>query len=120
MIKTLLFLGVCIAAAVCAQVFLKLGLNQIGLIEPFTLRSIRALAGNLHVVTAAGCYLLAAGAWVLALSRAELNFAYPILTLSIPGVAWASTLFLGEPLPATRIVGTVLTVLGVWLVLRSP
>lgn len=119
MTKTLLLLGICVAGAVCAQILLKLGLNQIGVIEPFALRNLRALVGNLHVAAAAGCYLLAALAWILALSRADLNFAYPILTLSIAGVAWASTVFLGEPLSASRILGTLLTMLGAWLVIRT-
>ena len=117
--KTFLLLGVCITSAIGAQVALKLGLNRFGAVEEVTLGAILGMLRVPLVLAGVGFYLISGLSWMVALSRVDLSFAYPLLTLAVVGMAWASTLFLGEPMTLARIVGTLLTVGGAWLVGRS-
>ena len=49
----------------------------------------------------------------------DLSFAYPLLTLSVAGVALVSSVALNEPMNLSRAIGTLLAIAGAWLVLRS-
>jgi drug/metabolite transporter (DMT)-like permease len=111
-----------IALTVYGQLILKWRVNQIGgmpgnlkekasqlfllLLDPFILSG----------YFAAFC---AALAWTLALSRFDLNFAYPFMSLSYVIVLFLSAFILSEPLSAGRMLGVGLIVLGTAVVSRS-
>lgn len=65
----------------------------------------------------AGMLLLVMGylAWVLALARLDLAYAFPVASASVLFVTFFSAVFLGETVTARMWVGTVLVLVGVVL-----
>jgi multidrug transporter EmrE-like cation transporter len=118
-IRTAVLLAIVIVSAVCAQVTLKVGLNRLGAIEEITPARVAAALTSPLVLLGIAFYLVSGLSWILALSRVDLSVGYPVLTLSAIGVSWASAVVLGEAVGFWRAVGTVLTVVGVWVVVRS-
>ena len=74
-----------------------------------------------HVDTWAGfiLYGLSAVCWLWVLSRAQLSFAYPLLSLSFPIVVILSTIFFAEVISPVRWIGVGLIVIGVSLISRT-
>jgi len=119
MTKTLTLIGICVAGAILAQMFLKLGLNRHGPIESFSLTTMIRLSRDPLILAAVAFYSATGILWIGALSRVDLSFAYPLLTLSVAGVALVSSVALNEPMNLSRAIGTLLAIAGAWLVLRS-
>jgi drug/metabolite transporter (DMT)-like permease len=57
--------------------------------------------------------------WLLALARLDLSFALPIASIAIVVTAVGGGLWLGEHLSWMRILGLIITALGISLVIRS-
>lgn len=112
-------LGICIIMAIAAQILLKMGLTELRGPELGTFQWLVTVARSPLFQLAVVSYCLSAAAWVFALARLDLSLAYPILTLSVVGVSLASAIILGERLTITRLLGTMLTLVGAWFVLRS-
>jgi drug/metabolite transporter (DMT)-like permease len=68
---------------------------------------------DVWVLSALTAAFVAGGCWMLAVSRLEVGYAYPFMALSFVFVPIGSTLFLGEPLPVTQIIGIAFIVAGV-------
>jgi multidrug transporter EmrE-like cation transporter len=64
--------------------------------------------------------LVAALSWMAAMTRLELSFAYPFMSLSFVLVLVLSALMLGEPLTLYKVVGMALVVIGLIVSSRSP
>lgn len=116
----LILLGVFLNAA--AQIFLKMGTRTIGHFDfslenliPIALKSLQ----NPGVLGGLTCYALSVAIWIMALSRVEVSFAYPILSVGYVVVAIAGYFLLEESLGASRILGILVIILGVYLVSRS-
>jgi drug/metabolite transporter (DMT)-like permease len=112
-----LFLLLSMACASTSQLILKAALRGVdppGLgwstWKPFLAPDRLARGGGAMVLIVAGF-----GFWVLALTRLELSYAYPIACSSILFVALLSALFLGEPITPKMWAGTVLILIGVVL-----
>ncbi len=75
----------------------------------------------LHLETWAGFFLygLSAISWLWVLSRAQLSFAYPILSLTFPLVVGLSTVFFSESISPIRWAGVGVIVVGVSLLART-
>jgi len=58
-------------------------------------------------------------AWLLVLSRVQVSFAYPMLSLGYVVNAVASYYLFQEPLSPVRIAGIFVIVLGTYLITRS-
>lgn len=101
-----------------AQLLLKLGMNALPSPLDLTALPVDALAG-----IAAGliCYALAMLLWMLALSRYELSFAYPLLSVTYIlvylGAIWLPAL--QETMSLQKTLGILLIVGGVVFVTRS-
>jgi drug/metabolite transporter (DMT)-like permease len=54
--------------------------------------------------------------WLMCLARLPLGYAYPVACSSIVIVALLGVVFLGEAITPRMLGGTLLIVLGVWLV----
>jgi drug/metabolite transporter (DMT)-like permease len=61
---------------------------------------------------------LASLAWMAAMTRLDLNYAYPFMSLAFVIVLGFAILFLDEPLSAQRILGTLLVVSGLIVITR--
>ncbi len=116
----LLFIAVCFS--VTGELLLKHGMNQVGLLS-FEMRlllpSLLRAFTNPYVILGLGSIFVGAIFWLSVLSRVNLSYAYPMLSISYILVVFASWLMLGEPLSLTRILGVVIIMGGVFVVYRS-
>jgi multidrug transporter EmrE-like cation transporter len=116
----LILLGVLLNAA--AQLCLKQGMRQIGHFA-FSLENILPIgfkvALNPFVFAGLLCYVISVVVWLLALSRVEVSFAYPLLSVGYIVTAFAGQMFFGESLGSVRWAGIIVICLGVYLVTRS-
>ena len=62
---------------------------------------------------------LASLAWMAAMTRFELNYAYPFMSLAFIIVMFFSVLFLNESLTLQSILGTVMVVAGLIVLARA-
>lgn len=116
----MIIFGVLLNAA--AQLALKQGMRNIGYFdfrwENFG-RIFLAVAGSPHILAGLACYVFSVVVWLLVLSRVEVSYAYPLLSIGYIVTAFAAWRFFGEAIDVTRWAGIVVICLGVWLVTRS-
>ena len=116
----LIIFGVMLNAA--AQLALKQGMRNIGYFE-FRLEScgrvLIAVATSPYVLAGLTCYVISVVVWLLVLSRVEVSFAYPLLSIGYIVTAVAGLFFLNEAINLTRWTGIMVIFLGVWLITRS-
>ena len=65
------------------------------------------------------CYAISVIVWIVALSRAQVSTVYPLLSIGYIVNAVGAALLLGEALPATKLAGIGVIVVGVFLVTQS-
>ena len=65
------------------------------------------------------CYGVSVIIWIIALSRAQVSTVYPLLSIGYIVNAVGATLLLGEALPATKLAGIGVIVVGVFLLTQS-
>jgi len=113
-------LGVLLNAA--AQLFLKEGMRRIGYFE-FTWANALPIglqaAGNIFVLGGLLCYAISVAVWLMVLSRVEVSYAYPLLSVGYIVNAVAGYYLFQENLSLTRITGIVIICLGVYFVTKS-
>jgi len=116
----LILLGVLLNAA--AQLALKQGMRGIGHFE-FRLANIVEIgplvALNPFVITGLACYVVSVVVWLLVLSRVEVSYAYPLLSVGYIVTAFAGRIFFNEAMGPARWAGIVVICLGVWLITRT-
>ncbi|MDE1980921.1 MAG: EamA family transporter [Betaproteobacteria bacterium] len=117
---SLILTGVLLNAA--AQLLLKAGTNAIGHFE-FQWRNIVPIgwqvASEPHILGGLACYGISVVVWIMALSRVPVSMAYPMLSIGYVVNAMAAYWLLGESLPALRVAGIFVVILGVFLIARS-
>ena len=74
---------------------------------------------NPWIVTGFVAAFLASLAWMAAMTRFDLNYAYPFMSLAFIIVMLFSILFLGESVTAPRVVGTLLVMAGLVVAARG-
>jgi len=116
----LILLGVLLNAT--AQLCLKQGMRQVGQFA-FSLSNLAPIgfkvALNPFVFTGLVCYVVSVVVWLLALSRVEVSYAYPLLSVGYIVTAFAGQHFFGEALGPMRWAGILVICLGVYLITRS-
>ncbi|MCK4428329.1 MAG: EamA family transporter [candidate division Zixibacteria bacterium] len=119
--SVILILG-CVVVNSFGQLFLKKGMTSIGKIG-FELGqlvpTLTSAFGNFFVLLGFFLYGVSALLWMIVLSRVDLSFAYPFVSLSYVMVILFSCFLLKENLPWIRIVGVLVICSGVYLVSRS-
>lgn len=120
MIFILILLGVMLNAA--AQLLLKAGMAQIGHFEfssanvfPVGLK----IASNLPILSGLVAYVVSVVVWLLVLSRVQVSYAYPMLSIGYVVNAVAAYLLFGEALSVARVTGIFIIIAGVYLVSQS-
>ena len=105
-----------------AQVALKKGMMEIGEFS-FSMENIVPIslsaATNLYVILGLFCYVVSVLVWMLVLSRVEVSFAYPFLSVGYVVVAIIGYYMFAENITMERVAGIALICLGVTLVSRS-
>jgi multidrug transporter EmrE-like cation transporter len=117
---SLVMTGVLLNAA--AQLLLKSGTNAIGMFE-FSMSNVMPVGWKIatqpQIISGIGCYVVSVVVWILALSRAEVSIAYPMLSIGYVINAVAAWYLFGEAVTIMRLAGIAVIVLGVFIVARS-
>jgi drug/metabolite transporter (DMT)-like permease len=107
---------------VTGQLSLKYGMAKIGnfslslsTLPPVFLKA----ASNPYILFGLFCYGLGFMVWLVVLSKAEVSFAYPLISLGYVFTAILARVIFGEAVGATRLAGICVTCLGVLLIARS-
>jgi len=117
---SLVLIGVLLNAV--AQLCLKAGTNAVGTFE-FSAENIvpigMKLAFQPFILGGLACYVVSVVVWIMALSRAPVSVAYPMLSIGYVVNAFIAWQWMGEALAAQKLLGIGLIVIGVALVARS-
>jgi drug/metabolite transporter (DMT)-like permease len=111
-----------VALNVTGQLSLKYGMSKFGnfslslaTLPPVFMKA----ATNVHVLLGLLCYGLGFMVWLIVLSKADVSYAYPMISLGYVFTAILARMFLGESVSATRMAGILITCLGVFIIARS-
>ena len=111
-----------IVLGACAQVFLKRGVSPQSASpgsKPGPPPSGLALLFSPWVLAWGACFVVATGLWLVGLSRIEISYAFPLLSLGYPIVAILSMMFLGERVTAARWLAILVITIGVAIIWRT-
>jgi len=105
-----------------AQLTLKQGMRSIGHFS-FSIENLLkmafTIAFNPFVLAGLGCYVISVVIWLLVLSRVEVSYAYPLLSIGYVVTAMAGWLLFNEAMDLTRWSGIAVICCGVWLITRT-
>lgn len=111
-----------VALNVVGQLSLKYGMSKLGnfalswsTLPPVFVRA----AFNPYVCLGLLCYGLGFLVWLVVLAKAEVSYAYPLISLGYVFTAILARLLIGETVTMTRMTGIMIICLGVFLVARS-
>lgn len=116
------YILISVVAGAAGQILLKKGMGGMG---PLTLSAgqliplVWRMATNPYVVFGLAVYMGGTLFWLTALSRVDLSYAYPFASLSYVVMLAASWRLFGEDVSALRILGSLVIMLGVFLISRS-
>lgn len=103
-----------------AQIFMRQGMikiGEIGITELFS--HALTLICNIWLWASLFCYAISILLWIVVVSRVEISYAYPFLSIGYVVVAIAGYVLFGENLNMYRISGILVICFGVFLVSRS-
>jgi drug/metabolite transporter (DMT)-like permease len=124
MVKYLVFSLILLDVAlnVTGQLSLKHGMSKYGNFA-LSLDSLPAMfskaATNPHVLMGLVCYGLGFMVWLVVLSKAEVSYAYPLISMGYVFTAILARTLFGEAVSVTRMAGIFVTCVGVFLIARS-
>ena len=104
------------------QLLFKTGLNQIGV---FTFSAANLFSfgfkiiSNISIMAGLFIYVASTIVWFLVLSRADVSFAYPLISIGYVFSALGAYFILHEPFSLMKIGGTIVIILGVVLICQS-
>lgn len=112
-----------IALTVYGQMILKWRMDQVGPLPPGFEGGMRHILGLLldpAVLSSFAAAFLAGLAWMAAMTRFELSYAYPFMSLNFVVVLALSVALLGETLTVSKALGVALIVVGTLVASLSP
>ncbi|MBI5558448.1 MAG: 4-amino-4-deoxy-L-arabinose transferase [Deltaproteobacteria bacterium] len=105
-----------------AQLALKQGMRTIGHFA-FRLENatqvLQSAASSPFILTGLTFYVVSVLIWLLVLSRVDVSYAYPLLSVGYIVTALAGHFFFSEMISLTRWSGIMVICLGVWLITRT-
>jgi len=105
-----------------AQLCIKQGMRVIGPFA-FTLENLLPIGlkviVNPFLILGMSCYAVSIFLWLLVLSRVDVGYAYPLLSVGYIVTAVAGRMLFGEMLGVNRVSGILFICLGVFLITRS-
>ena len=107
---------------VAGQLSLKFGMSKIG---NFTLAAeslppvFMKAAFNPYIILGLLCYGMGFMVWLIVLAKAEVSYAYPMISLGYVLTALLAWQLFGEHVTITRLAGIFVTCLGVFIIARS-
>lgn len=120
MMFLLILLGVLLNAG--AQLLLKAGMNQIGHFQ-FSTENVLPIFLKVMmsppILTGLFAYVMSVGVWLLVLSRVQVSFAYPMLSVGYIVNAVAAYYLFGETFSVMRVTGIFVIMSGVYMISQS-
>lgn len=112
--KTIPLILFSIGLAVTGQIFLKIGMDEIGKVElsQFLSLIMKVLTSPILIIGLL-FYAVSAVLWMMVLSQVNLSYAYPFLGLTYVAMLFLTKFFLQEQISTWRWLGTALIFLGV-------
>lgn len=120
--KQLILLLVTVSLNVLGQLMMKRGMSSVGAISgdlSIMVQSIAKAFLNPYVVAGVAAYGFSSIFWLVLLSRVDLSYAYPALSLGYVLITLVSAIFLGEQVSALRWAGVFVICVGVIMISRS-
>lgn len=103
-----------------AQLFIRKGMLQIGEVGVAGLVKVLVpMLLNVYLWSAMLCYAVSILLWMAVLSKVEVSFAYPFLSIGYVVAAVVGYYYFGETLSLARITGILVICIGVFLISRS-
>lgn len=103
-----------------AQILMRKGMLNVGLVGLTNLVSyLPSMATNLFLWGSIFCYGISVLLWMVVLSRVEVSFAYPFLSIGYIVAAVIAYYTLGENISLIRMIGIAFICVGVVLISRS-
>jgi len=120
-LTALAFISTSMILGAVGQLFIKKGLNYLGGLDFSSgiLATYLKIFLSPFVITGIGIYFVGVFFWLYGLSKVELSFAFPFVSVSYVLVFLLSWFFLGESIPLLRWIGLATICCGVFLVGRS-
>lgn len=106
-----------IALTILGEFLLKLTINSLNLSA--NLSSAVVLFTNIPVLVSIFLIVLGGILWIIALSKFELSFIYPFLSINYVAIILGSQWFLGESVTIKRYLAMILIVIALVLISRS-
>jgi len=113
----IIIIGIIFAAV--GQVSWKLGMNQAGQLATLDLTTLSTVLLNPYVLLGFVMYGLSTIFWLIALSKKDLSFVYPFISLTYVLVLVLSSLVLKESIGVNKLVGTLIITVGLIIIARS-
>ncbi len=105
-----------------AQIVLKKGMSLIGNISVdlnSIIHMVLKATTNVYIYLGLFCYVLSFLVWLVVLSRTEVSYAYPFLSIGYIVAAIVGYFWLGESMTFYKVGGIALICCGVFLLYRS-
>ncbi len=116
----LILLGVFLNAI--AQLLLKVGMSNAGTLG-FSLaelpQTVMRVFINYHVIGGLACYVVSVCVWLVVLSKVDVSYAYPMISLGYIFAAVMAHIFFHETLSPMRIAGIAVICVGVYCISRT-
>lgn len=114
----LIFTSVLIA--IFGQIFMKKGMLQVGVIHLSNLAGkFWTMIFNPLVILGLIFYALSAVLWLIILSRKDLSYAYPLISMGYVVVLFLSAVVFKEQVSSLRWLGALIIIAGIILISRS-
>jgi drug/metabolite transporter (DMT)-like permease len=111
-----------VALNVVGQLSLKFGMSKMGNFSislPTLLSVFSRAALNPFIILGVFCYGTGFLVWLIVLAKADVSYAYPMISLGYVFTAVLAWLLLGENVTLMRFAGILVTCLGVFIIARS-
>jgi drug/metabolite transporter (DMT)-like permease len=111
-----------VALNVVGQLSLKFGMSKMGNFSvslPSLISVFARAATNPFIILGVLCYGTGFLVWLVVLAKAEVSYAYPMISLGYVFTAILAWQLLGEHVTPFRIMGILVTCLGVFIIARS-
>lgn len=107
-----------VALGVTGQMAMKTGMNQVGQINALSISTLVRMFTNVYVLLGFAAYAGSSLVYLMALSKLELSFAYPMVGLGYVIVVFLSWLLFKEPVSPARWAGVLMICGGAFLIGR--
>ena len=116
--NVLIIVGICVILGVFGQLFMKKGMNEVGVITFKDIFSSRffSIVFQKYVFIGISFYMIGNVLWLVALSMAEVSYIYPLVGTGYLLTAILAWILFGEALTIMRILGIILITFGAYFI----